>query len=64
MIMHFLGRVIRHRACALRDTAYAYTKAELDPEFEKTCLDIAESRKRRGKERVTYIRGLIWPPLK
>ena len=49
----FVGRVIRHRACALRDTTYAITKAELDPEFEKTCLDVVESRKKRGMNSLT-----------
>lgn len=42
------GRAIRHRACALKDTAEAVVKDELDPEFEKQCEDIVESRKRRG----------------
>lgn len=42
-------RMIRHRACALKDTAYAIIKTELDKEFERTCMDIEESRKRRGE---------------
>ena len=42
------GRAIRHRACALKDTAHAMIKAELDPEFEKLCREVAESRKKRG----------------
>ncbi|XP_025111165.1 ATPase family AAA domain-containing protein 2-like isoform X3 [Pomacea canaliculata] len=41
-------RAIRHRACALRDTAEALLKAELDPDFEKICQEITQSRKRRG----------------
>ena len=41
-------RAIRHRACALRDTAQALLKAELDPEFERVCQEITQSRKRRG----------------
>nr|KAG5711753.1 hypothetical protein BaRGS_023517 [Batillaria attramentaria] len=41
-------RAIRHRACALRDTALALFKAELDPEFERICQEITQSRKRRG----------------
>lgn len=44
-----LGRAIRHRACTLKDTTHALLNAELDPEFEKLCEDIAESRKKRGK---------------
>jgi len=42
-------RAIRHRACALKDTAYAYISADLDPQFEKLCEDIVKSRERRGK---------------
>ncbi|GFN79136.1 ATPase family aaa domain-containing protein 2b [Plakobranchus ocellatus] len=45
-----MDRVIRHRACALKDTAYAIIKTELDKEFEKTCVEIQESRKRRGRK--------------
>ena len=31
-------RLLRNRACELRDTAYAMVHADLDPEFEKVCL--------------------------
>ncbi|XP_004607818.2 ATPase family AAA domain-containing protein 2 [Sorex araneus] len=41
-------RLIRHRACALRDTAYAIIKGELDEDFERLCEEIQESRKKRG----------------
>ncbi|XP_020369243.1 ATPase family AAA domain-containing protein 2 isoform X2 [Rhincodon typus] len=41
-------RMIRHRACALKDTANAIMKSELDEEFEKLCEEIQESRKNRG----------------
>lgn len=41
-------RLIRHRACALRDTAYAIIKEELDEDFEHLCEEIQESRKKRG----------------
>lgn len=41
-------RLIRHRACALRDTAYAIIKEELDEDFEQLCEQIQESRKKRG----------------
>lgn len=44
----YADRAIRHRACALRDTAEALLKAELDPDFEKICQEITQSRKRRG----------------
>ncbi|XP_014667126.1 PREDICTED: ATPase family AAA domain-containing protein 2-like isoform X1 [Priapulus caudatus] len=42
-------RLIRHRACMLRDTANAIIEAELDPEFERICERIIESRKSRGE---------------
>ena len=42
-------RAIRHRACSLRDMAQALLKAELDPEFERLCHEITQSRKLRGK---------------
>ncbi|XP_059178110.1 ATPase family AAA domain-containing protein 2-like isoform X3 [Physella acuta] len=48
-----MDRVIRHRACALKDTAYAIIKTELDKDFEKTCVEIEESRKRRGQKSTT-----------
>ncbi|XP_043838126.1 ATPase family AAA domain-containing protein 2 isoform X2 [Dromiciops gliroides] len=41
-------RLIRHRACTLRDTAYAIIKEELDEDFEQLCEEIQESRKKRG----------------
>nr|XP_037856101.1 ATPase family AAA domain-containing protein 2 isoform X2 [Chlorocebus sabaeus] len=41
-------RLIRHRACALRDTAYAIIKEELDEDFEQLCEEIQESRRKRG----------------
>ncbi|XP_074841724.1 ATPase family AAA domain-containing protein 2 [Carettochelys insculpta] len=41
-------RLIRHRACSLRDTAYAIIKEEIDEDFEQLCEEIQESRKKRG----------------
>ncbi|XP_063307159.1 ATPase family AAA domain-containing protein 2 isoform X1 [Pelobates fuscus] len=41
-------RLIRHRACTLKDTTYAIIKEELDEEFEKLCEEIQDSRKKRG----------------
>ncbi|XP_062841357.1 ATPase family AAA domain-containing protein 2-like [Trichomycterus rosablanca] len=41
-------RLIRHRACALKDTVHAIIKDELDEEFEKICVEIRESRNKRG----------------
>uniref|UniRef100_A0A673J2N2 ATPase family AAA domain-containing protein 2 n=1 Tax=Sinocyclocheilus rhinocerous TaxID=307959 RepID=A0A673J2N2_9TELE len=40
-------RLIRHRACALKDTVHAIIRDELDEDFEKTCAEIKESRIRR-----------------
>lgn len=41
-------RAIRHRACDLRDTAYAIITTEIDPDFDKQCEDIKAARGRRG----------------
>ncbi|XP_032078684.1 ATPase family AAA domain-containing protein 2 [Thamnophis elegans] len=41
-------RLIRHRACFLKDTAYAIIKEEMDENFEHLCEEIQESRKKRG----------------
>lgn len=49
------GRVIRHRACALKDTTYAIINTELDKDFEKLCESIVESRKQRGTYWPNYI---------
>ena len=45
-------KIIRHRACTLRDTAYAYIKAEMDTDFEYKCRDIRDNRKSRYSEKV------------
>ncbi|XP_050988099.1 ATPase family AAA domain-containing protein 2-like isoform X2 [Labeo rohita] len=41
-------RLIRHRACALKDTVHAIIRDELDEDFEKICAEIKESRITRG----------------
>ncbi|XP_078503840.1 ATPase family AAA domain-containing protein 2B isoform X2 [Lissotriton helveticus] len=41
-------KIIRHRACTLKDTAHAIVAAELDLEFNKCCEEIKESRIKRG----------------
>ncbi|NXJ06271.1 ATAD2 protein, partial [Odontophorus gujanensis] len=43
------GRLIRHRACCLRDTAHSLVKGEIDEDFDQLCEEIKESRERRGK---------------
>ncbi|XP_048363965.1 ATPase family AAA domain-containing protein 2 isoform X2 [Sphaerodactylus townsendi] len=47
-------RLIRHRACSLRDTAYAIIKEEMDEDFEQLCEEIQESRKKRGCRSAKY----------
>uniref|UniRef100_A0A8C0IDF5 ATPase family AAA domain containing 2 n=1 Tax=Bubo bubo TaxID=30461 RepID=A0A8C0IDF5_BUBBB len=49
------GCLIRHRACTLRDTAYAIVRAELDKDFEQCCEVIKESRKERGCSSSKYV---------
>lgn len=50
MLTFFLtDKIIRHRACTLKDTAHAIIAAELDPEFNKLCEEIKEARIKRGK---------------
>ncbi|XP_029984511.1 ATPase family AAA domain-containing protein 2B [Sphaeramia orbicularis] len=39
-------KVIRHRACSLKDTAHAIFASELDPEFDRMCEEIKEARKK------------------
>ncbi|XP_074941848.1 ATPase family AAA domain-containing protein 2 isoform X2 [Phalacrocorax aristotelis] len=41
-------RLIRHRACTLRDTAYAIVREEMDEDFEERCEEIKDSRENRG----------------
>ena len=46
----FSDKVIRHRACSLKDTAHATFAAELDPEFDRMCEEIKVARGKRGKD--------------
>lgn len=46
--------MIRHRACTLRDTAYALIKAEMDTDFEEQCQEISRTRKVR-KDKVAAV---------
>ncbi|XP_068609692.1 ATPase family AAA domain-containing protein 2B [Brachionichthys hirsutus] len=39
-------KVIRHRACSLKDTAHAIFASELDPEFDRMCQEIKEARRK------------------
>ncbi|XP_066501589.1 ATPase family AAA domain-containing protein 2-like [Hoplias malabaricus] len=47
-------RLIRHRACALKDSVHAIIKDELDEDFEKMCVEIKESRLKRGCKTSRY----------
>uniref|UniRef100_A0A8C7GCP3 ATPase family AAA domain-containing protein 2 n=1 Tax=Oncorhynchus kisutch TaxID=8019 RepID=A0A8C7GCP3_ONCKI len=42
-------KIIRHRACSLKDTAHAMLASELDPEFNRMCEEIKESRRKRAE---------------
>lgn len=42
-------KIIRHRACSLKDAAHAMIASELDPEFDRMCEEIKESRRKRGE---------------
>uniref|UniRef100_A0A8D1TM94 Bromo domain-containing protein n=1 Tax=Sus scrofa TaxID=9823 RepID=A0A8D1TM94_PIG len=48
-------KIIRHRACTLKDTAHAIIAAELDPEFNKLCEEIKEARIKRVLHSKVYI---------
>uniref|UniRef100_A0A8C4LQP7 ATPase family AAA domain containing 2B n=1 Tax=Equus asinus asinus TaxID=83772 RepID=A0A8C4LQP7_EQUAS len=48
-------KIIRHRACTLKDTAHAIIAAELDPEFNKLCEEIKEARIKRVLHSKFYI---------
>ncbi|RXN23272.1 ATPase family AAA domain-containing 2B isoform X1 [Labeo rohita] len=43
-------KIIRHRACSLKDTAHAMIASELDPEFDRMCEEIKESRRKRASQ--------------
>ncbi|ESO06808.1 hypothetical protein HELRODRAFT_110881 [Helobdella robusta] len=45
-------RSIRHRACALKDTAYWIIDSRLDEDFDKLCKDIYISKINRGSSAV------------
>ncbi|KAG8133926.1 hypothetical protein E2320_011675 [Naja naja] len=53
-------RLIRHRACFLKDTAYAIIKEEMDENFEQLCEEIQESRKKRAFSKRRLRRKSRW----
>ncbi|XP_035000430.1 ATPase family AAA domain-containing protein 2B isoform X1 [Hippoglossus stenolepis] len=46
-------KVIRHRACSLKDSAHAIFAAELDPEFDRMCEEIKEARRKKDLQTPT-----------
>ena len=50
MCSSYLGRLLRHRACELRDVCQFHINAELDMEFELLCQQVTEARKQRGDD--------------
>ena len=44
-------KLIRHRACSLRDTAYTLIKAEMDTDFEEECRKISKKRRDQNGEK-------------
>uniref|UniRef100_A0A8C8H806 ATPase family AAA domain-containing protein 2 n=1 Tax=Oncorhynchus tshawytscha TaxID=74940 RepID=A0A8C8H806_ONCTS len=57
-------KIIRHRACSLKDTAHAMLASELDPEFHRICEDIKESHRKRGEEHTHTQREWCYIPRK
>ena len=47
-------KLLRNRACELRDTAYALVYKDLDPDFEKLCIEIHETREKRGNDNALF----------
>jgi len=47
-------RMIRHRACLLKDFAHEMVERELEPQFEKTCQEIKLSRAIRGANKKKF----------
>ncbi|XP_077409262.1 ATPase family AAA domain-containing protein 2B isoform X2 [Vanacampus margaritifer] len=43
-------KVIRHRACSLKDSAHAIFASELDPEFDRMCEDIKEAHRKKDQQ--------------
>lgn len=55
-------KLIRHRACALRDHAYAMIKAEMDSDFEDQCRTIARKRRERKASTSQFLPDFIHTP--
>uniref|UniRef100_A0A672QTU9 ATPase family AAA domain-containing protein 2 n=1 Tax=Sinocyclocheilus grahami TaxID=75366 RepID=A0A672QTU9_SINGR len=58
-------KIIRHRACGLKDTAHAMIASELDPEFDRMCEEIKESCRKRGDPALqAVLKSTIAPTLR
>ncbi|XP_051909152.1 ATPase family AAA domain-containing protein 2B isoform X3 [Hippocampus zosterae] len=55
-------KVIRHRACSLKDTAHAIFASELDPEFDRMCEDIKEARRKKDQQTPAQPAAAAPPP--
>lgn len=55
-------KLIRHRACALRDYAYAMIKAEMDSDFEEQCRGISKKRRERKAPTNQFLPEFIHTP--
>lgn len=55
-------KLIRHRACALRDYAYAMIKAEMDSDFEEQCRTISKMRRERKASSTQFLPEFIHTP--
>nr|CAB3224058.1 ATPase family AAA domain-containing protein 2 [Phallusia mammillata] len=47
-------KAIRHRACLLKDMAYAIIDEDLDPNFERMCNDVQKARMKRRADPSKY----------
>ncbi|KAM6915109.1 ATPase family AAA domain-containing protein 2B [Xenentodon cancila] len=52
-------KVIRHKACSLKDTAHAIFAAELDPEFDRMCEEIKEARRKRDLQSPAELKDAV-----
>uniref|UniRef100_A0A8C2EVA3 ATPase family AAA domain-containing protein 2 n=1 Tax=Cyprinus carpio TaxID=7962 RepID=A0A8C2EVA3_CYPCA len=52
-------KIIRHRACSMKDTAHAMIASELDPEFDRMCEEIKESCRKRGDTALQAVLNII-----
>jgi hypothetical protein len=59
-------KLIRHRACSLRDIAYTLIKAEMDSDFEEQCKEISRARRQRAESpsrfAPDFVRTKPWAP--